>query len=150
LTEWRTPPGLLPSKEFDSSMLERWVDEVTRQTSESGHLEIAMSMLGHVLTHVPPDPDGLWIDRGAAGVLDVPGADELRNGFRTAIRNARGAHFVDPTGADERELAAKAREQADAVDEAGFPRLAATVRQIADAYDREATDVSRRSEADGR
>jgi hypothetical protein len=71
----------------------------------------------------------------------------MRDGFRIELINSRGIHWVDPTGKPERELAEKYRRQAESVDLAGFPRLAATLRDLADRYDRDAERVVREHEA---
>jgi hypothetical protein len=144
LTEWSVPPGLNEDGTFDGSRLTAWLAEVSVRTRKTGREAIAMTMAGHVLRHVPPDPDGLWIDSSAALVLDNRNADDLRDGFRTAEMNARGAHFVNPTGEDEHALAETYRARADALSSRGFHRLAGTLREIQKAYELEAEQVKRR------
>jgi hypothetical protein len=51
------------------------------------------------------------------------------------------AHWIDPTGKPERELAAKYRNQAEEVENAGYHRLAAALRDLAESYDREAERI---------
>jgi len=138
---WRTPPGYREDGSYDGAALADWVQAVKKECAESGHLEIAMTMLGHVLIYVPPDPDGLWIHRSAAAVLNSRDAEDMRNGFHAALYNSRGAHWVDPTGKPEKELAAKYRAQAEAVEEVGFHRLAATLRDLALTYERQAESI---------
>jgi len=148
LTDWRTPPGTHPNRPFDGAALGRWLDTVVALTTPSGHRDIALNMAGQVLRHLPPDETGLWMDRTAAAVINASDLQPVRDGLRTGIVNARGAHFVDPTGAAERELASQYRRQADAMDDAGFGRVATTIRQLAESYDREAIEVQRRTSAD--
>ena len=62
----------------------------------------------------------------------------MRDGFRTALFNARGAHFVDPGGRPEQELAAKYRDQAEQLESQGYHRLADSLRELADSYNRDA------------
>lgn len=135
LHRWSIPPGLRRDGVFDPDALAQWLDVVKEECKRTGHLEVAMNTLGQVLIHSPPDPDGLWIHRVAAKILNGKEANAIRCGFGIAIYHSRGAHFVDPTGQPERELAAKYRLQADAVEEAGYSRLADTLRQLADTYD---------------
>ena len=144
LTDWRIPPGLTSGGHFDGSALQTWLAAVANQAGAVGRRDVALTTAGQVLIYVPPDPDGLWIDRGAARALDADEAGPLRAGFMTAVTNSRGAHYVDPTGAPERELASKYRQQADDVEDAGFHRLAGTMRRIAAAYEREAADSTAR------
>jgi hypothetical protein len=66
----------------------------------------------------------------------------MRVGFRIQLFNSRGVHWVDPTGKSERELAAKYRKQAEEVEAAGYHRLASTLRELAEEYDREEERIS--------
>lgn len=72
----------------------------------------------------------------------------MRDGFRMALYNARGVHWVDPSGRSERELAASYRGKAEEIENAGFPRLASTLRGLADEYEREAERVVSRERFD--
>jgi hypothetical protein len=148
LSEWRTPPGSKKDGAFDGDAFTVWLNAVNKECSETGHLEVAMSMLGHSLIHSPPDPDGLWIHRSVAAALNAKDADDLRDGFRTELYNSRGVHWVDPTGKPEKELANKYRTQAEAVENAGYHRLATTLRELAASYEREAEFVSTRERFD--
>jgi hypothetical protein len=141
LTQWNVPPGTKEDGGYDGSALTGWIDAMKHEAGSTDHLEIAMTLLGQVLTYVPADPDGLWIHRAAAGALNSKDATDLRDGFRVQILNSRGVHWVDPTGAPERELAAEYRDKAAAVEEAGYHRLATVMREIAASYEREAERV---------
>ncbi|MGA9348562.1 MAG: hypothetical protein WBW48_07135 [Anaerolineae bacterium] len=146
LSEWCIPPGLREDGSYDSSALNAWLDAVKKECTETGHLEVAMTMVGHMLIHVPVDPDGLWIHHSAAAVLNEKDAQDMRIGFCNELYNSRGVHWVDPTGKPERELAAKYRKQAEAVENAGYHRLATTLRELADTYEREAERIPSRRE----
>ncbi|MHB9022208.1 MAG: hypothetical protein ACYC3A_10325 [Halothiobacillus sp.] len=148
LSEWRTPPGCRTNSTYDGDALTVWLDAVKNECSYTGHLEIAMTMVGHALIHVPPDSDRLWINRSAATALNAKDAGDMRDGFRTELFNSRGAHWVDPTGKPERELADKYRAQAEAVEDAGYHRLATTLRELAASYEREAESVASRERFD--
>ena len=142
LSQWQTPPGCQTDGTFDGDTFNRWLDAVKSECSETGHLEVAMTMLGHALTHVPADPDGLWIHRGAAAALNAKDAEDMRDGFRNELYNARGVHWVDPTGAPERELATKYRAEAEAIEKAGYHRVATLLRELAASYEREGARVA--------
>ncbi|WP_198960079.1 hypothetical protein [Synechococcus sp. BO 8801] len=148
LNEWQTPPGLQVDGTFDGAALGRWLDAVKEECAETGHIEIAMTMIGHSLIHVPSDPDGLWIHHSAAAALNARDAEDMRNGFRTELYNSRGVYWVDPTGAPERELATKYRAQAEAVENAGYHRLATTLRELAATYERDADGAASRDRID--
>lgn len=148
LDRWRTPPGYREDGTFDGDALDSWLEAVKKKCSESGHLEIAMTMVGHVLVHVPADPGGLWIHRSAAAALNSKDAGDIRNGFRAELFNSRGVHQVDPTGRPERQLAEKYRGLAEAIEGAGYHRVATMLRELAESYDRAAERVSSRDHID--
>ncbi|MGK4331780.1 hypothetical protein [Lonsdalea quercina] len=104
-------------------------------------MDVALINIGEVLIHTPPDPDGLWIRRAVAAALNDRDANNLREGYRTGTYNSRGAHWVDPTGKPERELANQFRSKAEDVENAGFQRFAVTLRVLADGYDHEAERI---------
>jgi hypothetical protein len=79
--------------------------------------------------------------RAVAAALNDREADDMRAGFRTGTYNARGAHWVDPTGKPERELAEQFRSKAEDIENAGFQRFAVTLRSLADDYEREAERI---------
>lgn len=141
LSDWSVPPGNLPEGAYDGAQLLSWLDVVRSECASSGHLEIAMTFLGHVLTFVPPDPGGLWIHAAAARALDDKSGAAMRDGYVNQLYNSRGAHSVDPSGAEEVALAQQYRAKAAAADAAGFPRLAGSMRGLASMYDSEAVRV---------
>lgn len=143
LWNWKTPPGICEDGSYDGNALISWLEEVKKKCSESGHLEIAMEHIGEVLVYAPQDPDGLWIHRTAAEILNTEDSDIMRNGFRVELFNSRGAHWVDPSGKPEMELADKYRRQAEEIEVAGFHRLANTLREFAKEYEREAERIQK-------
>lgn len=141
LHEWRTPPGTQPDGAFSREQFTQWLEQTKETCAESGHLEVALTHIGQVLIHCPPDPDGLWIHRAAADALNDKNAEKMRNGFSIAIFNSRGVHTVDPTGKPERELAEHYRKKAEDVENAGYQRFAVTMRSLAESYDRDADRI---------
>lgn len=141
LYKWKTPPGTQQNGTFSEDRFTAWLQRVKEICKESGHLEVSLITIGKVLIHTPPDPDGLWIHRAVATALNDREADSMRKGYKTGAYNSRGVHFVDPTGKPERELAELFRKKAEKVEDAGFQRLAVTLRLLADKYDREAERI---------
>lgn len=141
LRGWRTPPGMQPDGVFSQEHFIEWLKQTKETCAEAGHLELALIHIGQVLIHCPPDPQGLWIDQNVARELNAKDAEEMRNGFSSAIFNSRGAHIIDPTGKPERELAEKYRQQANDAENASFQRLAVSLRSLADSYDGEADKI---------
>jgi hypothetical protein len=140
LHTWKIPPGTLRDGTYDGAALTVWLDHVKTSCAESGHLEIAMLMAGHVFVSAPTDPDGLWIHHAAAAALNAKDARDMREGFTTELFNSRGAHWFS-AGKEEQEIATKYRGKADAVDARGYPRLAAALRELAATYERYAERV---------
>ena len=141
LHQWKLTPGSDESGALSVAALRDWLKTVCESARESGHLEVALTDVGHVLFHSPADPDGLWVNHGVAELLNERDSDDMRAGYRTEAYNSRGVHWVDPAGAPERELARAYRAKAEAVENAGYQRFAATLRQLADSYDAEADRI---------
>ncbi|MFZ3060416.1 MAG: hypothetical protein WA102_11865 [Candidatus Methanoperedens sp.] len=142
LHEWRTPPGMQHDGVFSREQFTKWLEYIKESCAESGHLEVALTQIGQILSYCPPDPEGLWIHRAAADALNDKNSEEMRNGFSIAIFNSRGAHIVDPTGKPERELAEQYRQKAEEVENAGYQRFAATLRGLAEEYERDADRIA--------
>jgi hypothetical protein len=147
LSHWKNPPGHQADGSYDGAALNHWLDAVKAECKATGHYEIAMTMLGQSLIYVPADPDGLWIQRAAASALNQKEAADMRDGFRTQLFNSRGVHGFT-SGEAEKNIATKYRTQAYEVDSAGFYRLATTLRELADDYERQAERESKRSPFD--
>jgi hypothetical protein len=132
-------PGRRPDGTIDAEALTAFVDRARELARQAGRLKDCDQHLGQILAHAPEDPDGVWPCRAVAALLDRPGFDEVRLGFRTGIYNSRGAVWRghDEGGEQERALAEKYRKHADrlAID---FPRVAATLRELAETYERQA------------
>ncbi len=141
LRRWDLPPGLHQDGNFSENEFNAWYDVVSVRSEETGHLEIAVQKVGEVLFYAPPDPKGLWIMRSVAEVLNASDADRMRRGFQSEIFNSRGVHTIDPSGKPERDLAAKWRERANEIENEGFSRFAATLREVSESYEREAESV---------
>ncbi len=92
----------------------------------------------------------MFIRHDVAEVLNRDDMEELRRGYETAIYNSRGNHLIDATGSPEKELCRAYNKKAEAVEDAGFHRLAVTYRSIAKSYDRDAERYVERHELETR
>jgi hypothetical protein len=144
LRGWKTLPGQSGDGSFDAAAFGKWLIEVKQATRLSGHLGIAMDQVGKVLAHAPKDPAGLWIHRTIAEALNAKDAKDLRSGFTCELLNRRGAYFHS-AGKEELELGASFREMAEALEQHGFHRVSAAVRQIAEGYERDAERAASRT-----
>lgn len=141
LDEWQTIPGTQADGSISVDVFNAWLNSVKKECQETGHLEIALLSIGKTLIYTAPDVTGLWIDRAVAEALNARDADSMRRGYNSGTYNSRGVHSVDPTGKPERELAEKFRSRAEDVDKLGCQRFAASLRELAETYDREAERV---------
>jgi hypothetical protein len=138
LDGWKTPPGVQKDGTYNGIALTAWLEDVKAACGESGHLEVALTIIGRVLIYTPPDPDGLWIHHSAAIALNAKDANDMRDGFRSGLFNSRGVYAVDPSGQAERDLADMYRMKAEAVEAKGYHRLANSLKELTASYDREA------------
>lgn len=136
LQVWKIPPGTDAVGTLVAAECTGWIAETKRLARETGHLEIALSFIGKVLIHAAPDQD-LWIDLHVAKILDSPDHDEMREGFCTALFNARGAHGFS-SGKAERSIAKRYFDQAQACEDQQLHRLANSLRGLAKSYERDA------------
>lgn len=147
--KWKTPPGTQPDGSFQPDALRRWLSEVKSLCTSPELLEEAYLIIGRVLFHCPPDPDGLLIHRTAAAALDEGNAKEMRRGYYHAITDSRGVHVVDGTGKQERDLAVQYRQKAEKIEKVGYPYLADVFREVSERYDNESDDaISRDAQMD--
>ena len=143
LHNWKHCPGVQEDGTLDEALFHHWITEARRITEETGHEIIAQVELGHVLTYAPKDPNGLWIHKAVASVLNQRDTEKMRRNFMIALMNQRGVYSFSH-GSKERELARGYREKAEALDIAGFTRFATTMRELADQYDADAERDERR------
>lgn len=133
LYEWKLCPGVKEDEKFDENTLKEWIKEAKSITEETGHIGVARHYIGQSLTYAPADPGGLWIHKAVADILDERDADKIRPEFTLALFNRRGMHTFT-YGREERELAKKNQEKAEALDAEGFTRFAAAMRKFAEQY----------------
>lgn len=140
LDKWGKVPGIDVEGKFDANAFNNWFNLVQTECEESGHLEIAYQIIGKVLISSPSNDEN-WILPELAEFLNRRGLEEVRTGYRIAIRNSRGAHIVDPEGKQELELAQKYRTKSDEIELLGFHRFGRTLRELADEYQAEAESI---------
>jgi len=141
---WRTIPGTMADGSFDGTRFSKWLSDVKRLTTDSGHFKIAMSQLGEALAYSPSDPNGLWIQKDIASALNAKDVPTMRSGFTVGLFNKRGVHGFS-SGNEEKQIATEYREKAIALAENGFHRLADSIRNLAEDYEHQA---QRESESD--
>ncbi|EJG2210960.1 MULTISPECIES: hypothetical protein [Proteus] len=140
LDKWSKVPGIGVEGKFDVNAFNNWFNSVQTECEESGHLEIAYQIIGRVLIFSPSN-DQNWILPELVEFLNRRELEEVRTGYKIAIRDSRGVHWVDPEGKPELELAQKYRIKSDEIELLGFHRFARTLRELADEYQAEAESI---------
>ncbi|ALI11106.1 addiction module antitoxin [Pseudomonas fluorescens] len=96
--------------------LAEWVSIVRRLCSELDRAAIGDICLGKLLASASEGKDGVWPNEAVRDVMEDLESEEISRGAHTGLYNARGAHFRGEGGAQERELAAKYRRWAEALE----------------------------------
>lgn len=145
LDSWRQPPGTDSMGKLDPDALRRWVLAARELVHEADRGDIGDQRIGHILRYTPKGDDGRWPTEPVRDLLEELGAEHVEIGLATEVRNSRGVTSRHPTegGRQERELEAGFRADAAAFG-ARWPRTAALMARLADAYARDA----RREDAD--
>jgi len=141
LHEWKNVPGINDDNIFSESIFMEWFNTVKKICAEEGYLYVAMYQIGKVLYYTPKDENGLWINKKIAQLLDDKESGDLRSGYCNEVYNSRGAHFIDVTGSEEKNIAKFWRERSKELENEGFTCFAASIKGIADGYEYEAKRI---------
>jgi hypothetical protein len=147
LHNWQTPPATTPDGVIDESAFAVWIEEVQRLCEESGHWTIAQQTIGHSLIYPPAGLEGLLNYPIVAKCLDAREHDQMRRGFTLELFNSRGVHGFTG-GKEELELARQYRAHASKYDLAKYTRIATSLRDLAESYERDAEREARRDPFD--
>ena len=135
--QWNIMPGVV-NETLDYDAFMKWYKKAVKMCKDSGHLHVAQTHIGETLYHAPKDPDGFWIHKRIAALLDKKENDALRSGYHCAAFNSRGVRFVDFTGKREREAVEEQNKKADDLEKNGFTNFAKVFRDLARIYEKEA------------
>lgn len=138
LDRWNIVPGTQKNGIFSWDEFRMWYETVKNECRDSGHLYAANHYIGRVFIYAPQDASGLWICKELAQFLNGEDVEDIRHGFFEKIINSRGVYWGDPEGKEERELAAKYRNQATEIKQLGYRRFAAMLEKVSDFYETEA------------
>lgn len=130
-------PGIDQYGTFREDNFTAWIHKTEQICETSGHLNIAQSVIGGYLINSPEDKSGLWINKTVAKTLDRNDSVSMRSGYGRGVYNSRGVHAVDETGEAEASLRDKWQNRADKIESLGFINLAASLRELAETYERE-------------
>jgi hypothetical protein len=137
LERLRRIPGTRSDGTIDAKALAAWIEDVRRRCAACARAEIGDVAIGQLLARAPADPDSTWPCGAVCDVLEQVGSDALGRGLHVGAYNARGVVARGEGGGQERALAARCREWADAR-RFTHPFTATILDGLADAYEREA------------
>lgn len=137
LHNWHTPPATTKDGKIDEAAFEKWFADVRGRCEASGHWAIAQQMIGKTLMYHPAGLAEMLNLSVVAKTLDALEHDHVRRGLQMELFNSRGVHGFT-RGQDELKLAASYREHAAKYDLAGYSQIAATLRGLAQGYERDA------------
>ncbi len=140
--QFKITPGVEWNGEFDESKFKMWMCYVKKWSKENDRYEVAMHTVGSGLSYSRLDGEKLP-PKAIMEELNENENKELRRGYYLGIINQRGMHFIDPEGKSELQLSNDYRNRADIVEAKGYGRYAATLRDIAKQYRKEATNISK-------
>ena len=147
--EIKSIPGTGSKGEIDEKILLDWITETRKLCSEHGRAEMGDHQIGQLLSRTEADESGIWPCRAVCESMETVASSEVGRGFVLGVRNARGAHWRDKGGKQERELAAKYRRWADEL-KFEFPHMGSILENIAADYDRDAVWQDDRAEVEDR
>jgi hypothetical protein len=131
---------LLPGQQngtVDAKYLVTWIEQARSAFATLARQDIGDQMIGKMLSKAPPADDGVWPCPPVRDALEQVTNEHIARGLHVALRNARGVHWRGEGGAQERDLAAKYSNWAQAM-EYTHPRVAAILRGLEKSYLREA------------
>lgn len=130
-------PGASGDGIVDEAKLRKWIVDVRQLCMTHGREETGDSMIGELLSNSPAGGDGIWPHEVVRLVLEDVGTANIAQGLSIGRQNARGAHWVDPEGKEERTLASQYRGWAKKL-AFDAPFTAKILEDLAKNYDREA------------
>lgn len=134
---FRSVPGMDWAGNFDAEVFKEWLAKVKTWSRENDRYEVAMQFTGQGISYAPKRGKVLIHEPMIAALNDAD-AEEMRKGYILGVINQRGAHFVDPTGNEERAIADEYKKASDDALTMGYQRYSNALRKIAENYEREA------------
>ena len=130
-------PGRNKLDEVESDRLLNWISVVRQACAELGRENVGDHSLGKLLSHAPKGKDGVWPCEPVRDALERVGSEDVSDGVTMGIFNARGAHFRGKGGGQERELAARYRRWANALQYSHPFVVSSILKRMVDTYEHE-------------
>ncbi|OUC14738.1 MAG: hypothetical protein B0A82_10425 [Alkalinema sp. CACIAM 70d] len=147
LESWKQMAGVQEDGSVDAEALRAWVMQARELAAECGRTEVADIYIGHSLAFSPIDPDGVWPHQAVRDLIEELASSDIENSWQIQILNNRGVTVRMPTDGGEQERALVERYQNDARQIGDrWPRTAASLRKMAESYQRDAIEQDQRAE----
>lgn len=137
LHDMRRIPGTRDDGTIDETVLKDWIVQVRALCQTNAREEVGDITIGELLSKSSEGTDGIWPREEVRGVLEEVGTTNIARGMSTGRRNARGAHWRDAGGKQERDLAAQYRGWARKLS-FDWPFASRLLEDIAKSYDHDA------------
>jgi len=158
LDRWSMPPGINEEESMiDEESFAAWFNKAKEMCEASGHWLVAQLQIGNCLMNVPgfhgddggkpagmPRLEMLLKHPLVAKMVDSAGHEHVRQGMTTELFNSRGIHGFSH-GQQEVEIAKEYRAYATRYDEQKLPRIATSLRGLAEGYERDAEREKKRA-----
>lgn len=108
-------PGTCANGSIDATALLEWIIAVRDGCTVAGREASGDRRIGNLLGKSPNGKDGHWPHSAVRDALDAIGTEEVKSGFHTGKYNSRGVHWRAPGGSQERGLAKRFRDDAEAI-----------------------------------
>lgn len=103
------------TEEEQREKLARWIAAVRASCAELDRTEVADVCIGQLLSNASVGKDGVWPNEVVRDVMEELQSENISHGAQTGLYNSRGVHSRGEGGDQERELAGKYRNEADAL-----------------------------------
>ena len=131
LDHWDVVPGVDEKGAFHSQVFRKWVKEAFAIAKKMDRLSSAKRVLARVLVSPPRAADGFWMEHAIAKEIEKKGNEAMLHAYGIALYNSRGVHVVDKSGKEDKELAKKYLDMADAAENYRYNGIARELRTLA-------------------
>jgi hypothetical protein len=140
LESWQELPWRREDGTIDFDRMNAWIHRVSLLARGAKREGVGMREVGKLLAYAKPDKtDNVWPEREVRRLLEEAANPQIESALILELFNKRGAHWrpIEGGGAQERQLAADARRDADIL-RAEWPRTANMLLESAKQWERHA------------
>ena len=128
---WDIVPGVDEKGVSHPQAFRNWVKEAFAMARKMDRLSCAKRVLARTLIYSPKAADGFWMVHAIAKEMEKKGGEVMLHAYGVALYNSRGVHMVDKSGKEDKELAKKYLNMADAAENYQYNGIARELRTLA-------------------